>query len=769
MAASADEESSPAPTVTEGETPAAAAAAAEAGTGAAIEEGMEANKDMAVGSAATVEEPDEEAEVDPDEEAEEEDPEEAGACEGSAGEEEEEDVKRVEAGGDEETVIEALAVVKAGEKGETGEVEEEEPCEVDEDPEEVASEEEPEEPEEGASEGEGMVNDAMKDSMEGFSVNDMNEVSKEQSVGFGGDGKHGDINKDKATDRSGSDGDAGGSGNGEVQNQELAGGLEIFVDELPKDCVEEDFTMVFSQCGEIKSVRIIKNSSTEVPKDIAFVCYANIGAAKKALVQFKDGIEVKGKKVRVSACQDNNKLYLGNICRSWTKDQVMNTLRSMGIGQVEVNLLADRKGRSRGFAFLEFPSHYYARAAFRRLMRPDAIFGADSSAKVSFHRTPTESSEEFLMEVKTVYLEHVPLSWDERKIKKCCEGYGQIQDVTLFHISKNKIFSFVAFSSSKSALACVEGINSAKIVDGGFKLSASLARPKGGLKVNSGAASEDSNAFKKKKDHTEETVVKNSPHKLQKGNKRRLTSLTTEVVVNKSPVNKLPKGNEWKLTSHGAAEVPQTSSPSKRKRTVVKNKNASINQRPPKKARNNLNVDESKLTYHGAATVTQTANPSKGKRKAGKNRNTCINDRSSKKAKNNRNVWPRSSNTTHLGDHDRGILHPPPAGSKYAYDSHHYPSMPAASRSKAHASDLEPHAGYIPPANRVLSTHVGSPHNIYRTDVLPYARDPWPAYSGYASHAGYQTGYSHVYPPPPSTSASYSLGSGRFISGRGDY
>jgi RNA recognition motif-containing protein len=126
---------------------------------------------------------------------------------------------------------------------------------------------------------------------------------------------------------------------------------------LPKDCVEEDIAMVFSQCGDVKSVRIIKNSSSEKIKDIAFVCYASIEAAKKALVEFKEGIEVsdltmnpsalyivilmcqslmhfghifcflccfhqvKGEKVRVSACQDNNALYLGNICKGWTKDQ----------------------------------------------------------------------------------------------------------------------------------------------------------------------------------------------------------------------------------------------------------------------------------------------------------------------------------------------------------------------------------------------------------------------------------------------------------------
>jgi len=147
-----------------------------------------------------------------------------------------------------------------------------------------------------------------------------------------------------------------GSKRNDAQNSELAGGLEILVDQLPKDCVEEDIAMVFSQCGDVKSVRIIKNSSSKKNNDIAFVCYASIEAAKKALVEFKEGIEVldltmlqpfyivslmcqslmhlghifcflccfhqvNGEKVRVSACQNNTALYMGNICKGWTKDQ----------------------------------------------------------------------------------------------------------------------------------------------------------------------------------------------------------------------------------------------------------------------------------------------------------------------------------------------------------------------------------------------------------------------------------------------------------------
>ncbi|CAN6288461.1 unnamed protein product [Urochloa humidicola] len=711
----------PAPTVTEGETPAAA------DVGAAVEEGQEMN----VGAMAAVEEHGEvEPEEDPDERAEDEE-----EAEGDTGEVEAAD-------GMEAALMEPLMMLKPGEEGKPEELEGDK-AELDEEPEDAEpSEEEPEEAEPSEEDPEEVEED--KEECEGFdekglvdqsAANDRNEVSKAEH------GKCGNTNKDRVIDQLSKISDSGGSKSGDPQNSELAGGLEIFIDELPKDCVEEDIAVVFSQCGEVKSVRIIKNSSTGKNNGVAFVCYVSIEAAKKALIGFKEGIEVKGEKVRVSACQDNNTLYLGNICKGWTKDQVLTTLKNIGIHECKIKFPTCKRG-NRGFVFLKFISHYYARAAFQRLMKPDAIFGTDKSAKVSFYQTPIKPSEN-LVEAKKVYLEHVPLSWDEDKIKECCQRYGNILKVDLFQISKNmenETFSFVEFSSSKSALACVEGINNVNIVDGGLKLSACLARPKSGLKVNSGAASEGATTSKKEKGHSGKVVIdKGSPHKLPKGNKNNLTSQRKEVLVKANSPSDIPNDYDIKLTSQGAAEVLQTSKPSEVKRKVAKNKNASINKKPSKKARNNRNFDESQQIYQSAAEL-QASSSSKRKRKAGRNKNININERPMKKAHNNSNV-------------DR------------------------SSRSKAYASDLEPHAGFITPASRVHSTHAydrrrTAEYDIHTIDGHPYARETAAsrsAYSGYSSHAGYEPGYTYIHPPPPRHSESYYQGNGSYIPRRGGY
>lgn len=74
---------------------------------------------------------------------------------------------------------------------------------------------------------------------------------------------------------------------------------------------------------------------------------------------------------------------------------MLNTLKSIGIQECKITF-PTYKGGSRGFAFLKFASHYYAREAFCRLMKSDAVFGTDRRAKVSFSETPTKSSKSLL-------------------------------------------------------------------------------------------------------------------------------------------------------------------------------------------------------------------------------------------------------------------------------------------------------------------------------------------------------------------------------------
>lgn len=126
-------------------------------------------------------------------------------------------------------------------------------------------------------------------------------------------------------------------------------------------------------------------------------------------------------------------------------------------------------------------------------------------------------------------------------------------------------------------------------------MSACLARPKSGLKVNSGAASEGATTSKKENVHTMKVVIdKDSTQKVTKGNQNKLTSETKEVHVKLNSPSKLPNDYDMKINSQGDAEVLQTSKPSD-KRKVGKNKNSSVNPKPSKKERNNRMFSQNSL------------------------------------------------------------------------------------------------------------------------------------------------------------------------------
>ncbi|XVE58685.1 hypothetical protein DITRI_Ditri04bG0188700 [Diplodiscus trichospermus] len=273
--------------------------------------------------------------------------------------------------------------------------------------------------------------------------------------------------------------------------------LEIHVGGLHKATVEQDLFEVFGKFGEVKIATIVRHSTTK-KSGFAFIQYATVEQAKKVLSDFKDGIEVRGKRAKLSISHDHDILYLGNICKTWTKEDVLQKLKGYGIEDVaEIKVPSDPKkeGKIKGFAFLRFDTCFAAKAAFHHLRKPDAVFGTAKGAKVAFARTPMHQREEARLQVKTVYVEGIPKSWDVRKLKEICEQYGETKKVKISRnfCYKGKDFGFFSFTTRESAVACVGGMNKLQF-GGNVKVNADIARPlvggrlqrssRGGLKLN---------------------------------------------------------------------------------------------------------------------------------------------------------------------------------------------------------------------------------------------------------------------------------------------
>ncbi|PIA56010.1 hypothetical protein AQUCO_00700378v1 [Aquilegia coerulea] len=251
---------------------------------------------------------------------------------------------------------------------------------------------------------------------------------------------------------------------------------EIFVGGLDRDTVEEDIKKAFTNIGEIIEVRLHKNPSTNKNKGYAFVKFASKEQANKALSELKNPL-IRGKRCGVAPSEDNDTLFVGNICNTWTKEAIKKKLKEYGLEGVEnITLVSDaqHEGLSRGFAFVEFSCHADAMLAYKRLQKPDVVFGhAERTVKVAFAEPLREPDPEIMAHVKSVFIDGLPPYWDEECVRKHFTPFGKIERIVLARnmpSAKRKDFGFVDFNTHEAAIACINGVNSTELGDEKSKL-----------------------------------------------------------------------------------------------------------------------------------------------------------------------------------------------------------------------------------------------------------------------------------------------------------
>ncbi|XP_040991125.1 heterogeneous nuclear ribonucleoprotein R-like [Juglans microcarpa x Juglans regia] len=260
--------------------------------------------------------------------------------------------------------------------------------------------------------------------------------------------------------------------------------FEVFVGGLDKVATEDDLRKVFGAVGEVTEVRLMMNLQTKKNKGFAFLRFATVEQAKRAVTELKHPM-INGKQCGVTPSQDSDTLFLGNICKTWTKEALKEKLKHYGVENVEdLTLVEDsnNEGMNRGFAFLEFSSRSEAMDAFKRLQKRDVVFGVDRPAKVSFADSFIDPGDEIMAQVKTVFVDGLPAAWDEDRVRELLRKYGEIEKIELARnmpSAKRRDFGFVTFDTHDAAVTCAKSINNAELGEGDSKakVRARLSRP----------------------------------------------------------------------------------------------------------------------------------------------------------------------------------------------------------------------------------------------------------------------------------------------------
>merc|ERR1712176_1505717 len=235
---------------------------------------------------------------------------------------------------------------------------------------------------------------------------------------------------------------------------------------------EDELVPLFENYGQIYDFRIMVDPFSGLNKGFGFCTFTTKEAAQAA-VKAMDKFEVRGgKKLGVCLSQANNRLFVGSIPKSKTKDDIFNEFAGKveELSDVIVYISSEDKSKNRGFAFLEFASHKDAALARRKLMSGRIKVFGNISPTVDWADPVHEPDEETMSKVKVVYVRNLSPVIDETKLSELFNQYGAVDKV-----KKLKDYAFIHFVNRDDAMRAIEELDGQSLDD--LKIEVSLAKP----------------------------------------------------------------------------------------------------------------------------------------------------------------------------------------------------------------------------------------------------------------------------------------------------
>ncbi|GIX86366.1 heterogeneous nuclear ribonucleoprotein R [Caerostris darwini] len=248
-------------------------------------------------------------------------------------------------------------------------------------------------------------------------------------------------------------------------------GCEVFVGKIPKSIFEDELIPVFEKCGQIWDLRLMMDPLSGQNRGYAFITYCTRDAAQAAVRQL-DNYEIKsGKHLKVNVSVPNLRLFVGNIPKSKSKEEIFEEFGKLSVGLTEVIIYSspDDKRKNRGFCFLEYESHKAASLAKRKLgTGRTKVWGCDII--VDWADPQEEPDQETMSKVKVLYARNLTADLTEEKLKEMFEEFGKIE-----RVKKIKDYAFIHFAERDSAVKAMDEANGKQF--GGTTIEVSLAKP----------------------------------------------------------------------------------------------------------------------------------------------------------------------------------------------------------------------------------------------------------------------------------------------------
>lgn len=239
-------------------------------------------------------------------------------------------------------------------------------------------------------------------------------------------------------------------------------GSEVFVGGIPKaSTVTDEELLEFAEAGgEVYSCAVLTDPTSGQNRGYGFIKYKSKEIAQAAMAKLND-THLRAHpsiKIRVLPSQSKNRLYLGNLPKEKSKDELESLLKAATKGLETVELLMSKEfaGQNRGFCFLEFYNHACAQAAKAALSPPQFQLG-NKPLTITFaepRRADTDQSQD----IKSIFVGNLPDSATQGKLS---ELFAPLGEITRAFIpaprdgKKRSEFGFVHFQDRSSVVQAI--------------------------------------------------------------------------------------------------------------------------------------------------------------------------------------------------------------------------------------------------------------------------------------------------------------------------
>ncbi|XP_068454843.1 heterogeneous nuclear ribonucleoprotein Q-like isoform X3 [Clinocottus analis] len=232
-------------------------------------------------------------------------------------------------------------------------------------------------------------------------------------------------------------------------------GTEIFIGKIPRDLFEDELVPLFEKAGPIWDLRLMMDPLSGLNRGYAFVTFCTKEAAQEA-VKLCNNHEIRpNKHIGVCISVANNRLFVGSIPKSKTKEQIVEEFAKVTEGLSDVILYhqPDDKKKNRGFCFLEYEDHKTAAQARRRLMSGKVkVWG--NVVTVEWADPIEDPDPEVMAKVKVLFVRNLANGVTEELLETSFSEFGKLE-----RVKKLKDYAFIHFEERDGAVKALEEMN----------------------------------------------------------------------------------------------------------------------------------------------------------------------------------------------------------------------------------------------------------------------------------------------------------------------